>query len=645
MLEVFRSFMKSKVGVGICLGILALIALAFAAADVGGSNKFGGVAGGDRVATIGDRKISTAALSQNAASSLEQYKAENPKLSMKAFVAAGGLTQVLDQMIDRAAISVFGESHGIIAGNRLVDSEIAKIPAFRGPDGKFSEAAYRQIIQQKGLNDATVRGDFADGLIARQVLVPAAFGAKIPNDLVGRYAALFKEKRIGAIALLPSAAFASKGEPSAKELADFYSAHQNNYIRPERRVVRYASFDDTALKSVPAPTEAEIAARYNANKAQYVAIESRRVTQLIVPTEAAASAILAEVAKGGSLETAAQTKGLTAASIGTVTRESLSSQSSQAVADATFATERGKIATPARSGLGWHLMRVDAIDTKPARSLEQARGEIVTALSAEKKRAALTDFSARIEEEFDKGESLADVAKELGITLKETPELTADGQVYGKPGQQAPAELARVVQTAFSMERENEPQLAEVVPGKMFMVFDVTRITTSAPAPLAEIRTDVIVDLKLQQGAAAAKAAAEKVQASVHKGTDLGAAMASLGIPLPPVDRLEMGREDLARRGQAVPPPLALMFSMAEGTVKVLAAPRNRGYYVVALKDIVPGTVAPNDPLLVQARRDLGMVAGREYGEQLRQAIREETGVTRNPSAINAVSRQLVGGN
>ena len=84
----------------------------------------------------------------------------------------------------------FGRTHGIVASDRLIDSEIAKIPAFQGPDGKFSEAAFRQALAAGGMTEQLVRDDLAQGLIARQVLDPAAFGARVPRELALRYAAL-----------------------------------------------------------------------------------------------------------------------------------------------------------------------------------------------------------------------------------------------------------------------------------------------------------------------------------------------------------------------------------------------------------------------------------------------------------------------
>ena len=62
MLQLFRSFFKSKVGIVVTLAFLALIALAFASMDVANTGTFGGVTGGDRVAVVGDRRIDTSEL-------------------------------------------------------------------------------------------------------------------------------------------------------------------------------------------------------------------------------------------------------------------------------------------------------------------------------------------------------------------------------------------------------------------------------------------------------------------------------------------------------------------------------------------------------------------------------------------------------
>jgi peptidyl-prolyl cis-trans isomerase D len=160
------------------------------------------------------------------------------------------------------------------------------------------------------------------------------------------------------------------------------------------------------------------------------------------------------VAKGTSLDAAAKAKGLATSTLGPLTRSDLAGQASKAVADAAFSATRGSLSAPVRGALGWTIVRVDAVENRPARSLDQVRGEITAALTEQKRRTALADLSSRIEEEFDNGGNLAEAAKELAVEVKSTPAITADGRVYGTPGQQVAPELAKVVQAAFSMERE-----------------------------------------------------------------------------------------------------------------------------------------------------------------------------------------------
>lgn len=490
MLQFFRKFLSSKFGALFALLFLGIIAFGFAAGDIAGLNMTG-IGGGDRVAKVGSQPIKATELSQAASNALENLKQKNPRASMKDMLAAGGLEKVFESMVDRLAVSVFGEDHGIVASDRLIDSEITKIPAFRGVDGKFSEATYRQMLAQRGISDALVRADLAQGLVARQILEPAGYGSTVPRELAVHYAALLREKRSGAIALLPAPLFAPKTPPTDQELSAFYASHRNQFIRPERRTIRYATFGDEALKNLAAPTDAEIAANYNANKALYAATETRHLTQLIVPTEAAARAVAAEVAKGKSLEAAASEKGLSATKLPATDKAGLSAGASPAVADAAFAAAQGALAAPARSPIGWHLIHVDGIDKRPERTLDQVRGEIVAQLTATKRRAALGDLTARLEDEFDKGGNLADAAKELGITIETTPAVTANGKGYEHPDAPLPPVIARITSAAFAMEKEGEPQVAEFEPNKTFVIFDVGEIAASAPAPLAEIKQDV----------------------------------------------------------------------------------------------------------------------------------------------------------
>lgn len=643
MLQFFRKSLGSKFGAGLGLSFILILGLAFAAGDIAGNNSFVGVSR-DRAAVVGKTHVENTEVERAVTRTVENLRREQPTVTMKQFMAEGGFEQVLRNVIDLNVINEFGRKHGLYVGNRLIDSEIAKIPDVQGPDGKVSDQLYKAFLQQRGLNDTQLRRELGNSLMARQMLANADLGVAVPGTLVQRFAAVVTERRTGQIGLLPSTAFVSKTLPSDSELSTWYAANQAAFIRPERRVIRYATFSDAVLKTVPAPTEAEITAAYNANKARFEASESRKVSQLVLPTEAAAKAALAETA-GKSLEAVAAAKGLTVASLASLEKSALAIQTSQSAANAAFSAPKGKVLGPIKVPLGWVLLRVDAVEGKAGKTIDQARAELLPDLIEQKRRAALTDFSARIEEEFDNGSTLTDIAKELGLTLTETAPLLKDGQVFGQEGKTAPAELARVISTGFSMEGEGQPQLAEVVPGKQFVVFDVAQIMPSAAPPLAEVKQQAITEYQLEKGAAAARAAALKIEQMVKQGTDLGAALASLRLPLPPVDQVNLPREQVQQMGQQTPPPVALLFSLAKGQVKLLGAPRNRGWYVVKVTDVIPGKVAPNDPRLPQFQQTMARVTAQEYSAQLRAAMRIDVGVKRNDTAINALKSRLSGGN
>ena len=640
MLQLFRKFFKSKVGIVVTLAFLGLIAFAFASMDVANTGTFGGVAGGDRVAVVGDRRIDTSELAQNASNAVDRLRQDNPTLTMEAFIAGGGLRDVLQQMITRAAIAEMARDYGLRAGDRLVDSEIVQMPEFRGFDGSFDADAFRTALRQRGLSEELVRSDLAMGLLARQLVTPVAAAPQVPQSIALRYAQLLQETRSGSIAAILGAAYAPEDDPSAAQLQAFHEENREEYIRPERRVIRYAAFGEEALSSLAQPTDAQIRQRYEENREQYAATETRSFTQLVAPTQAAAQAIVDQVQGGTSLEAAARAAGLATAEIPATTQAALARQTSPAVARAAFQASEGTFAEPARGDLGWYVLRVDSVERRAGRSLAEAREEIAAELAAEQRRRALNEATARIEEEFAEGRSLSEVAEELGIELQTTRPITAAGQVYGTQ-ESAPEELERVLPIAFEME-ESEPQLAETVPGETFLVFEVADVTPSATAPLNEIREQVVTDWRVQQGMEAAGQAARRVMQRVQEGATLAEAVAAEDVDLPTPDQVTLKRQQVAQQGQ-MPPALALFFSMAEGTVKRLESPQTFSWFVVGVDEITTPDIEADNPVVAATQQQLRSIVSEEYVAQFIAAVEDEIEIEINDAAVEAVAAQLTG--
>src|SRR3546814_4735728 len=91
--------------------------------------------------------------------------------------------------------------------------------------------------------------------------------------------------------------------------------NSRRYMVPERRVVRYAPITYDALGAAVAPTGAEIQRFYTANKAVYGPSETRRLSQIILPDEAAAPELAERARKGENFAKIPADKGFTAADI------------------------------------------------------------------------------------------------------------------------------------------------------------------------------------------------------------------------------------------------------------------------------------------------------------------------------------------
>lgn len=646
MLTFFRNFFKSKLGLAITLAFLGLIGFAFASMDVSNTGAFGGVAGGDTVAVVGDKKISTAEFQQAVNDALAEARRENPDVTMETLLANGGIDRILDDLIDRYTLMAWGEENGFRAGDNLVNYLIRDLPGVLGPDGEFDQAAYANLLRQAQLTDAQVRTQIRTSLFEQQAIGSAVAGAQLPEKLVLAYARTFKERRRGAIATLPASLFIPTGTPSNDVLEAFYADQRARFVRPERRTLRYATFGSDALGDSIVPTDAEIAAYYQDNRDRYAASQDRSFTQLIVTTRQGAEAIASRVNAGESLAQAARNAGFSTTQIDSTDRAGLREQvaGSDNVVDAYFKAARGGLTVPARSQLGWHIARVDTVTDIPARSLAEARADILETLAAEKRERGIAELAVATEERLAGGASLASVAEEFNLELKTTAPITARGQIYGTPQTIDPI-LAPALSLSFQIS-EGQTEIAALPDGETFLLYEVVDIAPSAAAPLSEIRDEVIAEWRRFRGNELAEAAAERIVKRVDAGRSLAEAIAAEEVAIRAPEQVEYTREQIARlQGQSVPTPVALMFGMAEGSTKKLEGTNDQGWYIVDLEDISFDELEENDPLIATARAQVGSDWSREYAAQLLKAMRDSIGVERNADAIAAVRRQLLGEN
>lgn len=638
MLSVFRHKNSSWLVAAILgLGIIALVITGVGTGPSGTPV----AGGGERLAQVGKETVSSVEVADQVNRQLERIRQQQPEVDLAALFQDGAYEEIVKQMIGQKALLAFGREQGMAASKRLVDGEIAGIPAFHNLAGQFDNNVFQQMLAQQRISEQDLRDDIAGSIIQRQLLLPVSAAPVVPQEMALQYASLLLERRSGSIGLIPAAAVAAGPAPTEADIAAFYRKNQARYMIPERRVIRYATFGPEHVGAAAAPTDAEIQAAYQTNAARYAARETRDLSQVVLPDQAAARAFAAKLASGTSFAAAAQQAGFSEADTRLAAQNKAEYQrlTSAAVANAAFAAAEGASTAPVQSPLGWHVVRIDKINRTAATPLAAVRGEIQAQLQQQKAQEALADLVTRMEDTLADGASFEELARAERLQIQETPALTVTGQNPAAADAQTAPEVQALLKEAFQMSTDEDPVVETLAPNR-FAVMQLARVVPAAAPPLAQVAERVRGDFLSQRANERARAVAEGIAAKVNRGMPAAQAYAGAGVP---VQRQQVSaqRIELAQPNQPVQPSMAMMFSLPKGKARTLAAPNGQGWLVVHLENSIPGSATGQAGLIQATRTQFEQIMGEEYAEQFSRAVQARVKVERDETAIAKVKRSL----
>lgn len=646
MLSFFRRIIRSRLGAYGALAGLILLGIGFGLGDVTGlrgSLGGGGAATGDTIAKVGSFSVTPDDLRRRVEGEMQNFQQQQPGLTMAQFVAGGGFEATLERYLDNLALYQFGKAHGIVIGKQAIDGQIASIPQLKTPDGKFDDKAFNRFLADQHMSVDQFREEVARAATNQQLTAPTLGATQVPDRMALPYASQLLERRTGLIGFVPAAAMPKGAPPTDQEIAAFYRANIARYGVAERRQIKFAMVSADTLRASLAPSEADIAAAYKAKAADYAAREARTVTQVVLGDRKAADALVAKVKQGTAIDAAAKAAGLEAAHLPSQDKAAYAAQAGADAATPVFAASSGGVVGPIKAPLGWLVAKVESVQQIPAKSLAQAKPELLKQLTDANVQNKLLDLRRKVDAALNNTATFDEIAGRLRLATNTTAPLFADGRDPAKPGAAPDPALAGVVQAGFAAQQGDAPQMVPAGADGSFALVGLDRIIAAAPAPLATIRAQVAGDIVAERTAAAARKLAAAIVQKVNAGTALASALTGAGVPLPPAKPIDATRAQLAAGGDRVPPPLALLFSMPAKSAKLLAAPGGQGWYVVALSTVVPGNAVGQPAVILGMRRDIGRTLGEEYIQQLARAARAEVGVSKNAAAIAKLRAQLLG--
>ena len=637
-----RSVRSWAAGLILFIALIAIVITGFGTDGFGGLGSLSSGTKGEVLATVNGKQLTETEASDILNRQYSRARQEQPELGMTAFLESA-FEPIIDQLVLALAVQSFGEEQGLIVSDRMIDREIVNIPAFRNFAGQFDDATFRQALQGQNITEAQLRQDIGRSLMQRQLLGPIARGANVPEAIAREYANLLLERRRGTIVGVPVETMAVGIAPTEAEVAAFYQRRRARFTIPERRVIRYAMIGADQVAGATRATDAEIQAYYRDNQARFGPREIRDLQQVVLPDQASAQRLVAQVRGGTTFAAAAAQAGFAAGDIAlpNQTQAQFAQVTSAEASRAAFAAQQGAVIGPVRSPLGFHVVRVERVRRTAGQPLEAVRAEIARTIEERKRVDALVALTTRIEDRLADGASLEEVAAAERLTLASTPAVTQTGQVPGGSGA-FPAELQPLLRSGFDIDPEEPEALVEEIErNRRYALVGLERVLPAAPPPLASIRDQVRAALVRERALARAREVAQRIVAALNRGTPVRQAIAAAGVSLPS-QPLDLVRRDIARSG-SVSPQNMVLFSLPARRAHAIPAPEGTGWYVIHHAERVAGDANRDPEAIAATRSNFTRSAGEEIAQQFARAVEGRSGLERNANAIAALKQRMLG--
>ncbi len=458
--------------------------------------------------------------------SLEELRQQNPNVTVEELKAMQFRQQVMWRLINRLLLQQEAAKLGVTVSPRELKQAVTRVPAFQNEQGRFDPELYKQVVRYQRTSLGQFEKGFKEDLVLSKlreyVTLPASSTEAEARDLFS----YLRDQRVIDYILFERADYLKKVKATEQEIQTFYNENSALFQVPPRVSIEYLLFTPQSLGKAVEVRDEEVKAFYDAYADRYFLEEERvKIEHILVKVEATASpeederarvkaaGLYQRLKKGESFKKLAKaySEGPSAAQggeLGWITR----GQTVPPFEEVAFALKAGEISEPVRTDFGWHIIRVE--ERRDARQLpfEEAREQALTMVVEEKAGEKIT---AMLDDALDQalmGVALEDVARDLGIELRDSGLFSQD---------QAPAGLGpKDLATLFSTPPATLIDKPLSVEGG-YMLARVTEVQPESVSPLAVVKAQVVSQIKDIGAGELARKDAEALIAKLKKGGKL----------------------------------------------------------------------------------------------------------------------------
>jgi peptidyl-prolyl cis-trans isomerase D len=510
-----------------------------------------------------------------------------------------------EQLVDDSVASTLLRQRATERGLRVSEDDVTNAYKAQSAflvDGKFNAVVAQSLLKQNGTTPAQFEASLRNGMQTTQLAEALQMSDFLTDRELQRAFALENEQRELRFVVLPAGRFESTAAVDDAQLQAWYAAHTDDYQSAESVKLQYGELTLASVAAGVAVDEAALTAWYGKNQTRYAQPERRRSRHVLIEVGTTADAAATEVELKKAQDVLAQAKaGKDFAALAKQYSDDAGSKDKggdvgwtrkgqllQAYDDALFAMQAGQISAVVKSDAGYHIIKLDAIDTPAGKSLANARAEIEQDyrkdLAADKFGDRQEQLQQRIETAGDT--DLAAVARDFGLT-------TGEVAAYGKAGAAPLGNSADLNSLLFSAEPLGVGRMGGPVAlgDERLVIVKVLERHAAATQPLSEVRAEVLATIRADAAAKAAYAAALAAAKRLQAGEVFDVVIKGLGLTAAPARLVSRGDPQLPAQVRDA----AFALAAASGKAAASAvATDDGGAAVVLVSDVRAGTGGVN---------------------------------------------------
>lgn len=436
---------------------------------------------------------------------------------------------VVDGLIQRSLLAQVAKKGGFAANSAAINHDIYNSPAFQ-QDGVFNQDRFLQLLRYQGFTPTTYQKAVAEDTVINQLQFAIANTSFVTPTELKNIIGLSFQSRDFSYVVIPVDRAEKTVTVEDKDIKAHYDANPQTYTTPEQVAVDYVELSTAELAKNIAVTDEQVQKQFEQNTKSFVAKTERQAAHILldgadaqkraeeIKTKLAAGEDFAKLATEFSTDAGSKAQG---GDLGFSAGDTFPAEFEAALAK----LKVGEVSAPVKTEAGVHIIKLLAERGSKAPSFEEAKAGIVDQL---KRTEAESQFGLKLEKLKDlayNADKLADVGKELGLTVQNTG-------LFGKTGGKDLTANNAIITAAFSpevLEQGNASEIIELEPSRVV----VLKKTDRKPAqlqPLESVKAQITTVVRAEKIQAALAQQAQQITAALNSGSTIADQAKTLGL-------------------------------------------------------------------------------------------------------------------